>query len=62
MALLHAVVDLALVPHGLRMTFGFCPSTSPTAVTILNKGEICFTVSSAEIERNELALRNYLSE
>src|SRR5882757_3605056 len=28
---------------------------------IMNKGEICFTGTSAEIESNELVLRNYLS-
>ena len=28
---------------------------------IMNKGEICFTGTSAEIESNEHVLRNYLS-
>jgi branched-chain amino acid transport system ATP-binding protein len=28
---------------------------------IMNKGEICFTGSSAEIESNETVLREYLS-
>jgi branched-chain amino acid transport system ATP-binding protein len=28
---------------------------------IMNKGEICFTGTSAEIESNESVLRNYLS-
>jgi branched-chain amino acid transport system ATP-binding protein len=28
---------------------------------VMNKGEICFTGSSAELERSELVLRNYLS-
>ena len=28
---------------------------------IMNKGEICFTGTSAEIESNEAVLRNYLS-
>jgi branched-chain amino acid transport system ATP-binding protein len=28
---------------------------------IMNKGEICFTGSSAEIENNETVLREYLS-
>jgi putative oxidoreductase len=28
-ALLRVVVGLALVPHGLRMTFGFFPNTGP---------------------------------
>jgi hypothetical protein len=28
---------------------------------VMNKGEICFTGTSAELERNEFVLRNYLS-
>ena len=28
---------------------------------VMNKGEICFTGSSAELESNEYVLRNYLS-
>jgi branched-chain amino acid transport system ATP-binding protein len=28
---------------------------------VMNKGEICFTGSSAELEGNEFVLRNYLS-
>ena len=28
---------------------------------VMNKGEICFTGSSAELESNEFVLRNYLS-
>ena len=28
---------------------------------VMNKGEICFTGSSAELEHNEAVLRNYLS-
>ena len=39
----------------------------PTAFTVgdrhhvMNKGEICFTGSSAELERDDVVLRNYLS-
>ena len=39
----------------------------PTALTVgdrhhvMNKGEICFTGSSAELERDDVVLRNYLS-
>ena len=28
---------------------------------VLNKGEICFSGSAAELENNEFVLRNYLS-
>jgi branched-chain amino acid transport system ATP-binding protein len=28
---------------------------------VMNKGEICFTGSSSELEGNEFVLRNYLS-
>ena len=28
---------------------------------VMNKGEICFTGSTAELENNEFVLRNYLS-
>ena len=28
---------------------------------VMNKGEICFTGSSAELEGNDFVLRNYLS-
>jgi branched-chain amino acid transport system ATP-binding protein len=28
---------------------------------VMNKGEICFTGTSAELERNDFVLRNYLS-
>jgi branched-chain amino acid transport system ATP-binding protein len=28
---------------------------------VMNKGEICFTGSSAELEGNDFILRNYLS-
>ncbi len=33
-ALLRAVVGLALVPHGLRMTFGFFPHTGQPATSL----------------------------
>jgi ABC-type branched-subunit amino acid transport system ATPase component len=28
---------------------------------VLNKGEVCFSGSAAELENNEFVLRNYLS-
>ena len=47
---------ILLVEQNLRAAFALADRHH-----IMNKGEICFTGSSAEIEGNELVLRNYLS-
>ena len=47
---------ILLVEQNLRTAFALADRHH-----VMNKGEICFTGSSAELESNDLVLRNYLS-
>ena len=47
---------ILLVEQNLRAAFALADRCH-----VMNKGEICFTGSSAELEGNETVLRNYLS-
>jgi branched-chain amino acid transport system ATP-binding protein len=56
MSLAHGSFSILVVEQNLHTALAVADRHH-----VMNKGEICFTGTSAELEGNEFVLRNYLS-